>query len=157
MSDDMRTYWVGIKQGSDCPFQTLHIGGIDFPLYTEQVQKVPGESATQRTRIWGAMKQLTPRQVTELKDKMQKKVFRGHRLLDKGGRHYRANAVDRPISEYLYVKEVNPTDLIERHPIPPIPDEVVKSERLVAKAPDDTLRRKVAKSAKMMGTKVPRR
>ena len=156
-----KTYHVGVER--DCPFECLHLAGQDFPLITEHVETTPG-AGTRRTTLPGKLIQLTEQEVKDIKAASERKMFRwtGDRatIVDKAGTHqrpYRPDAGDEPVSEYIYIREVDPEQIILPYGYDLRAKQVAEGragERRGRQRRDDAGRRAQHKAAKRSGQRV---
>ena len=102
--------------------QCLHIGGREFPLTSEVLDQIKagGEGGTQRTRIYGVMLQLTPYEVTKIRENMKTKVYRGRRLLSTKGKYFRPRRDDESVEKYVYMRKVRPDQIAVFGPASPM-------------------------------------
>lgn len=109
----------------DCPFEVVHLAGLEFPKVTE---KVTGHGAeTKRDAIRGVVHELTPEKVEAVRAAARNKVIRttkGKRprslLLDARGsgkviggvptRPYRPLPGDQRVEEFVYLEPVAVSD-----------------------------------------------
>jgi hypothetical protein len=98
-----KRYRIGTKP--DCPRQNYAVAGICFPLYTERVEQVGGE--TVRSHEDGQMVFLTDEQVSNIKAAVSKRVVRnagGRRdILEIGSIGFTPDVSDAPLADYLYM------------------------------------------------------
>lgn len=146
-------YHMGIKPdlAKDFPRQVIHVGGFDFPLYSELVERTEG-GACLRNRRHGIVRDLSDDEVTLIKERMDDYVVRGRRILSKKSRRYRAQPGDTPVSTFLYLspKKVDDVNIISQSSID---REALKQESLARSDQRDDIERKISKNAKQTGTK----
>jgi len=104
---EVRTpYWIGTTD--DCPRQTVHAGGFDFPRALGKLTDERGEPATGLLR--GRIVQMTAEEVKLVKQRIAERVVRsgGARrdvLSIRGSvdRPYRPRAGDEPLAKFVYM------------------------------------------------------
>lgn len=112
-------FWVGTLPGA--PVQNIDLGGVDFPLFTENVTLIAG--ATTRIRNNGQVVDLTPTQLERIRSALKRKVvrWRDHKkrrgylvsipseeeaaAMKKRGRYrpFTAQEMDEPVGRYVYI------------------------------------------------------
>lgn len=117
------TYHVGLNL--DAPFDVIHLGGVEFPKWTETVEGYGVE--TKRSKVQGAYLELEEEQLQRIAAAATRKVFRyagkprgkkGYRraiLVDKAGtgfqadgtpsKAYKPQADDVDVARFVYVRE----------------------------------------------------
>lgn len=94
---------------SDCPIQTLHLAGKEFPRFSERVRGHGHE--TRRDRLEGVVLALKPSEVKAIKAKAERKFLRtttGKKprtfLMTKDLPNYAPQEGDVPVSQFVYLE-----------------------------------------------------
>ncbi len=103
-------YHVGLN--SNCPVHVVTVGGQTFPRNSEKVTGYGSE--TQRDKIRGAIVEMRPGQLEEIKKSANYKIVRSTRgrrararVYDTRCRNYRPHSGDMPLSQFLYCRPVS--------------------------------------------------
>ena len=98
--------WTGVKE--DCPFWTVHAGGIDFSKENEIVSYHEESRETRREKVNGKVISLSKEEINFIAKAVGKKVIRkyGSRasILNTDNPRYTFNHADRPLGSFVFMK-----------------------------------------------------
>lgn len=109
-------YMIGIIPNG--PASCVHLAGIEFPAYTEDVHTPEGSYKTQRTRHLGRTVSLTAKKVKEIKKAVDQRMVRWEgsgstrraRISLTSYNGYRKTRNDQPLARYIYMVPVDDVD-----------------------------------------------
>lgn len=144
----------------DCPFDVVHLGGVDFPKRTEILESDKNSGVTHRTTQRGIIKHLYPDDLEAIARFKETKFIRGRRIMSKLNKSYRPRHQDIAITKFVRMKELSEDDVFRMRPQTRImSDDAYSEAELNEKAArleayDESLR-KQQRLSKAMGLKAP--